>query len=70
MKLNIIEKLIYCLYRKVLNGYARIFSSGLFHLEGQQNKFESECKQVAEALLQACLKLDSRVRALEQKEHA
>jgi hypothetical protein len=70
MKLNVIEKLIYYFYRKVLNGYARIFSSGLFHLEARQNKFESECKRVAEALVQASLKLDSRVRALEQNENA
>jgi hypothetical protein len=68
MHLNFIEKLIYYSYRKVLNGYARVFSAGLFHLEARQNKFEAEVKTVADALMQTCLKLDSRLRALEQKE--
>ena len=69
MKLNFIEKAIYYGYRSVLNGYAKIFANGLFGLEARQNKFESECKQVAEQFLQASLRLDSRLRALESKEH-
>jgi hypothetical protein len=68
MKLNFIEKSIYYGYRSVLNGYAKVFASGLFQLEARQNKFESECKQVAEQFLQASLRLDSRLRALELKE--
>jgi hypothetical protein len=70
MHLNFIEKLIYYSYRKVLSGYARVFSSGLFQLEARQNNFEAEVKAVADAFLQASLRIDSRLRALESKEHA
>jgi hypothetical protein len=68
MKLNVIEKLIYYSYRKVLNGYARVFSAGLLHLDARQSTFEAEVKAVADAFLQASLRIDSRLRALEQKE--
>jgi hypothetical protein len=68
MKLNVIEKAVYYVYRKVLTGYAKVFASGLFHLEARQNRFESEVKRVADQLVQASLRLDARVRALESKE--
>lgn len=67
MKLNVIERLIHWSYCRVLNGYARVFANGLFHLENLQQKFEVECKEVALQLVQACLKLDSRLKALESK---
>ena len=65
MKLTFIERWIYWSYRRVLNGYARIFASGLFHLEARQNKFESEVKQVADTMTHSIAVLDARLRAIE-----
>jgi hypothetical protein len=48
MELNLIERAAYWSFRKVINGYARVFASGLFHLESRQDRFESEVKQVSD----------------------
>jgi hypothetical protein len=65
---NACEQIVYWSFKRILLGYAKVFAAGLFHLESRQNKFESEVKRVADQLVQASLRLDARVRALESKE--
>jgi hypothetical protein len=66
MQLNFIEQLIYYSYRKVLNGYARVFSAGLFHLEARQNKFEADARAVSDVFVRSIVNLDGRLKALEK----
>jgi hypothetical protein len=67
MKLNLIEQLAYRSYRKVLTGYAKVFSSGLFHLETRHNKFEQDAHAVSDVFVRSIIALDTRLKALESK---
>ena len=67
MELNLIERAAYWSFRKVINGYARVFASGLFHLESRQDRFESEVKQVSDVFTRSFVNLDGRLKALESK---
>jgi len=64
---NACEQIVYWSFKRILLGYAKVFAAGLFHLEARHDRFESQVKVVAEHLLQATLRLDARVRALESK---
>ena len=58
--------IVWCLSR-CLTGYSRVVAREVARIDAQAAKFESEAKQVAEALVQACLKLDLRLKAVESK---
>jgi len=71
---TIIQKLQYAAERAVvwclnrcLTEYSRVVAREVARIDAQAAKFESDAKQVAEALVQACMKLDSRLKAIESK---
>jgi hypothetical protein len=65
---NLVEKAAYRIMRRLLLGYAKVFSTGLFVLEARQDRFESECKQVSDVFVRSILSLDSRLKSLENNE--
>jgi len=65
---RICERIAYWSLRQIIMGYATTYAAGLAHVNSRQSKFESESKELALQLTQACLKLDARLRAVESRE--
>jgi hypothetical protein len=65
---SVAERIAYWSIKRILLGYAKVFSTGLFSLEAQQDRFQSECKQVSDVFVRSIIALDKRLTALESKE--
>jgi hypothetical protein len=64
---SVAERIAYWSIKRILLGYAKVFSTGLFSLEAQQDRFQSECKQVSDVFVRSIIALDKRLTALESK---
>jgi hypothetical protein len=64
---NACEWIVYWSFKRILLGYAAVFAAGLFHLEGRQDKFESQVKVVAADHWKHLNELHQRVLKLENK---
>jgi hypothetical protein len=65
---QIFERVAYWSFKRILLGYAKVFSTGLFALEAHQDRFEQQAKAVAADHWKHLNELNQRLLKLESKE--
>lgn len=63
---NIAERVAYWSVRRIFTGYARVFATGLSHLDAKHDLFEQQVKAVAENHWQHLNALNARLQKLER----